>query len=531
MEPPLDAARALLARHFGYPGFRPLQERVVRAVLSGRDVLAVLPTGAGKSACFQVPALLGPGFTLVVSPLLSLMQDQVGSARARGLPAAALDSTLRAAGQREVVEAAAGARVRLLYTSPERLPRLVRELGALRAAPGRIAVDEAHCVSEWGDDFRPSYRAIGRHRLALGNPPVVALTGSATPEVRADIRRTLRFRAGAGEVVGSFDRRNLRFAVRRVDDEPGRLRALLELLGRADRVAIVYAPTRRTTEALSRTLARRGIRSAAYHAGLPAEVRRLALERFLDDDLEVIVATCAFGMGIDKPTVRLVVHWMMPPTPESYYQEAGRAGRDGAAADCVLLHRLGDAELHRRQLAVTFPPRDVVERAWRDPTGAGLPANVLASVERLRGELHPGHGPVRWDRVERRHAVALRRLAAMEAYATGRGCRRRALMGWFGERLPRCAGCDRCPAPPSPAPRDAVHSAEPGGSPLRARLGAWRDAVAHAAGLPRADVLPDAVLDALAAARPASRRALGLVPGFGPRAMARFGEALLALLR
>ncbi|HJS47388.1 MAG TPA: RecQ family ATP-dependent DNA helicase, partial [Gemmatimonadales bacterium] len=402
MEPSLDAARALLARHFGYRDFRPLQERVVAALLAGRDVLGVLPTGAGKSACFQVPAHLGEGVTLVVSPLISLMQDQVAAARARGLSAAALHSSQPAAEQREALTDAAAGRLRLLYTSPERLPRLARELGERGVRPARLAVDEAHCISEWGHDFRPSYRGLGRHRLALGGPPVVALTGSATPAVRADIRATLRFRPGAGEVVGSFDRRNLRFAVRLVAGEAERLEVLLALLGAADRVALVYAPTRRLTEALSRTLGRRGYRAAPYHAGLSPDLRRATLDRFLDDDVEVVVATSAFGMGIDKPTVRLVVHWMMPPTPESYYQEAGRAGRDGGRADCVLLHAGGDAGLHRRQLDVTFPPRRLVERAWRDPGLTGLAPNVRASVERLRGELRPERGAVRWQRVDRR---------------------------------------------------------------------------------------------------------------------------------
>lgn len=530
MEPSLDAAGVLLARHFGHPGFRPLQERIVRPVLAGRDVLGVLPTGAGKSACFQVPALLGGGFTLVISPLISLMQDQVEAARARGLPATALNSALPASVQRDAVAAAAAGRMRLLYASPERLPRLARELGEMGARPARLAVDEAHCISEWGHDFRPSYRALGRHRLALGSPPVVALTGSATPEVRVDIRRILRFRVGAAEVIGSFDRRNLRFRVVRVADEPGRLRALLGLLGGEDRVAIVYAPTRRVTEALSRTLGRHGYRAAPYHAGLPVEERRRTLDRFLDDDLEIVVATCAFGMGIDKPNVRLVAHWMMPPTPESYYQEAGRAGRDGAPADCVLLHREGDADLHRRQLAVTHPPRPVVERAWRDPGAAGLPPNVLASVERLRVELRPEQGPVRWERVEQRRQRAERRVAAMERYATGRGCRRRALVGWFGERLPRCAGCDRC-APSSAAARGpGPASGGDAAAPIREELCDWRNAVAAIAGLPREAILADQVLGAIAAARPVTRRALGLVPGFGPRAMARFGEAVLAIV-
>ena len=519
----------MLARHFGFPDFRPLQQRVVEAVLSGRDVLAVLPTGAGKSACFQVPAMLREGFTLVLSPLISLMQDQVASAQKRGLPAAALNSTLSAERQRAVLDQCAAGLVRLVYTSPERLPRLARELAERGIRPVAIAVDEAHCISEWGHDFRPSYRALGRLRAALGDPPVLALTGSATPDVRLDIRRTLRLRPGAAEVVGSFDRRNLAFTVRRVAGESGRLAALLAELGRADRVAIVYAPTRRLTEALARTLARHGRLAAPYHAGLAPPERKRTLQRFLDDDLEIVVATCAFGMGIDKPTVRLVVHWMMPPTPEAYYQEAGRAGRDGRRAHCVLLHRVGDAALHRRQLDVTFPGRAVIERARHDPEQLGrMPAAVQASIHRLARELGPDPSSEGWQAIRARRRLAEQRIAAMEAYAGGTACRRRALVGWFGERLPRCSGCDRC----GPGHTVAAERTPPGrdAALLAGALTRWRDGVARAAGLPREDVLGDTALSGIACARPRDRRALGLVPGVGPRALARYAEPILALV-
>jgi ATP-dependent DNA helicase RecQ len=527
---PLAAARGLLARHFGFPDFRPLQHRVIEATLAGRDVLAVLPTGAGKSACFQVPAMLGEGFTLVLSPLISLMQDQVAAAEERGLPAAALNSSLPPAQQRAVLDRCAARGIRMLYTSPERLPRLARELAERGVQPAAIAVDEAHCISEWGHDFRPSYRALGRLREALGSPPVLALTGSATLEVRQDIRRTLRFRPGAAEVVGSFDRRNLSFAVRRVAAEADRLTLLLDELGRADRIAIVYAPTRRTTEALARTLARHGRLVAPYHAGLAAPERRRTLQRFLDDELQVVVATCAFGMGIDKPTVRLVAHWLLPPTPESYYQEAGRAGRDGRPARCVLLYRTGDAALHRRQLDVTFPEQKVLEQARRDPGQvARQPAAIQASIARLLRELGPDPSPARWEAVRARRRLAGRRIAAMEAYAEGRSCRRRALMSWFGERLPRCSGCDRC------GPR-RVSSNDPGiapagcDDPLAEGLMRWRDGVARAAGLPRHDVLADMALSGIVDARPPDRRALGRIPGVGPRTLACFAEPILALV-
>ncbi|HXE56479.1 MAG TPA: ATP-dependent DNA helicase RecQ, partial [Gemmatimonadales bacterium] len=442
----LALARELLRRHFGHPDFRPAQRRVVQSVLAGRDTLAVLPTGGGKSICFQIPALVSGGLTVVVSPLVSLMQDQVAALRARGIPAAVLNSTLSRPAQDEVRRALRDRAVPLVYVAPERLDRLVRELAGWGVRPALLAVDEAHCISEWGEDFRPAYRSIHRARRRLGAPPVVALTGSATPEVRADIVRTLGMRRPDVHLA-SFDRPNLWFGVRRVRDERERHRALRELLRGEDRVAIVYAATRNLTEAIARSLRYDGVRVAPYHAGLDKETRAGVLEAFLADELEVVVATCAFGMGIDKPSVRLVVHWTMPPTLESYYQEAGRAGRDGHPARCVLLYRKGDAELHRRQLEVTFPPKRLVEAVWRRKRPVGVPGNVLESIERLRRELTPERGPVDWRPVDRRRAAAERRIDAMRRYAEADGCRRAALLGYFGERPRRCSGCSACGAP------------------------------------------------------------------------------------
>jgi ATP-dependent DNA helicase RecQ len=443
-----DTAEELLRRHYGHPGFRPVQGRVIRSVLDGHDVLAVLPTGGGKSVCFQVPALASGGLCLVVSPLISLMQDQVGGARSRGISAAAFHSALSAGEAATALREAAAGRLTLLYTSPERLPRLGREL---RAAGGRIAllaIDEAHCISEWGHDFRPEFRAIGAVRAALGHPQTVALTGSATPQVRSDISRVLGLGAsrpgGARVHVASFDRRNLRFESRRVESERERFETLLALLRRGE-TAIVYAPTRKATETLALALRHAGHVAAPYHAGLDSETRAEVLDAFLEDRIGIVVATSAFGMGIDKPGVRRVVHWSMPPTPESYYQEAGRAGRDGAAADCVLLLRRGDATLHRRQLDVTFPDRELLEALWagrRDP--ARVAANVRESAERLRAELHREGSRPDWSRVAARRRAAERRIDIMWQYAAGRRCRREALLEYFGERLTRCAGCDRC---------------------------------------------------------------------------------------
>ncbi|MGD2136570.1 MAG: RecQ family ATP-dependent DNA helicase, partial [Gemmatimonadales bacterium] len=344
----LADAEVLLRRTWGYDRFRHHQRRVVLAGLRGRDCLAVLPTGGGKSLCFQVPGLLLGGLTLVVSPLISLMQDQVAALRARGLPAAYLSSTQKRAVQESVWQAAGSGTLKLLYVAPERLPQLVTRLPRLRVP--LLAVDEAHCISEWGHEFRPHYRAIGRHRATLGRPPTVALTATATPHTRADIVRVLSLRRPV-TVVGSFDRPNLRFAVVRVQTERERLDLLCRRLRRVrDASAIVYVPTRDRTDGVAQVLKERGFRALPYHAGLPGRARKGLLSRFLDGRCRVIVATNAFGMGIDKPDVRLVAHLGVPPRPEAYFQEAGRAGRDGNPSTCVVYWLPGDLVL-ARQLA------------------------------------------------------------------------------------------------------------------------------------------------------------------------------------
>jgi ATP-dependent DNA helicase RecQ len=514
-------ARCLLQHHFGYPDFRPSQIPVIQSILDRRDTLAVLPTGGGKSICFQVPALVLGGLTLVVSPLISLMQDQVEAARARGLSAACLNSALKKAEQAEVRESIARGTLRLLYVSPERLEKLSLELEAGHIRPTLLVVDEAHCIAEWGHDFRPSYRKLARARYRLGSPQAVGLTGSATPSVRQAIARTLRLRSGYAAHLGSFDRSNLWFGAVRVESEAERLRALLELLRGDDAMAIVYAPTRGTTEAIARALSEAGHRAAPYHAGLTKERRMMTLEAFLRDRIDVVVATCAFGMGIDKPNVRLVVHWAPPATPEAYYQEAGRAGRDGEFARCVLLWRPSDAALHRRQLDVTFPPRNKLERIWSGPQGrVGVPANVLESAERLRRELRPERGPVDWRPVALRRKEAELRILAVERYARGSGCRRARLVGYFGEKLKRCAGCDRCGATAThPVSREISQRLSRLRRALASRPGAW-------GGCP---LEPDTLLR-LAKDPPPSATALADVPGVGPALTARLGSLILESL-
>lgn len=441
----LAAAEQVLQSHFGHAHFRPSQRPVVQAVLHGHDVLAVLPTGAGKSACFQVPAMLVPGLTVVVSPLISLMADQVAACRQRGIPAAALTSASTSSDRRATLAALGEGALKLLYLSPERLQ-------GFTAPPnirvGLLAVDEAHCISEWGHDFRPAFRAIGEWRERHGRPPTVALTGSATPPVRADIRSVLALGQGraVSEVVSSFDRPNLRFEVVQVRCERLRIRALLACLDRAEPIAIVYTPTRSVTEALTRALRFAGFDAVPYHAGLTHEYRATALDRFRAARLQVVVATCAFGMGIDAPNVRLVVHWQAPPTLEAYYQEAGRAGRDGAPARCVLLHRPDDVGLLGSELETSHPPRKVVQDLLRHPDRlARAPSKVQEVVRRLAAEQGAGREPD-WELHLRRRRLAEERLGALARYAGGRGCRRRELLKYFGETLRHCAGCDTCPA-------------------------------------------------------------------------------------
>lgn len=503
---------------------------MVHAVLAGRDVLAVLPTGGGKSICFQVPALAKGGIAIVVCPLISLMQDQVAAACARGIPAAALHSGLDAAEQSALLTRAGSGALRLLYLSPERLARSAGQLRAILGVPTLFVVDEAHCIVEWGEDFRPSYRRLREARWRLGQPQALALTATATPDTREAIvkalalgRRYGRGPEGCEQQLGSFDRPNLWLGVIRVRDERERLTRLNALLDTDDGTALVYAPTRGSTERVAASLRDAGFRAAAYHAGLPRERRAAVLRGFLADELKVVVATCAFGMGIDKPDVRLVVHWTVPATPESYFQEAGRAGRDGRLSRCVVLWRPDDTAIHRRQLDVTFPAPVLVERAWREPTAARrLPSSVAASVERLRGELDPDRGPVNWRPVLRRRQRAAARLQVMERYLSGAGCRRAALLGYFGERAPhRCAGCDGC-APPRVAARLPAAAAE--------RLRRLQGAFAGRPGAWGGALLEPPTLVRLALHPPDGPEALAAVPGVGPVIAERYGRTILRAL-
>ncbi len=502
----MEAARSVLRERFGYPDFRPGQADLVCAVLGGRDGLGILPTGGGKTVCYQVPALLQGGVTVVVSPLISLMDDQVGRARQVGLRAAALTSTLPRKQLRDLLSECRRGQLDLILVAPERF-EVLSFLTVLREMPvSLVAVDEAHCISEWGHDFRPSYRRFGAVCRSLGCP-VLALTATATPPVRDDITRVLRLRRPV-RVVGSFDRPNLSWAVIGAAGHRQKVLSIWSHLANGSEPAIVYGGTRRTVEAVRRYLAGQGLPAAAYHAGLNPDERHRVQSGFMAGTIRIVVATNAFGMGVDKADVRTVLHYQLSGSLEGYYQEAGRAGRDGGQAICLALHGPHDGRLHRAFVDRSRPPPRLLKRVWRAldrawrsdrrPVSARIltPAlrkgltleaveaalAALASqgvVTSAPGEARatptnggtgpapgregekgtppsspgslcwapvPGADPPDLGRARRLRRAALAKVEAVSRYATTRRCRRRTILEYFGERdAPvRCGRCDRC---------------------------------------------------------------------------------------
>ena len=409
--PLLTRARAALKSFFGYEAFRPGQERVIRAALAGRDVLAILPTGAGKSVCFQVPALCLPGYTLVISPLISLMADQARALRQAGIAAACLNSAVAAQERREILARTAAGERKLLYLAPERLQSEEFRRFAAQLPPALVAIDEAHCVSQWGHNFRPDYAEIAAFIESLPKrPPVCAFTATATAEVRDDIANLLGLREPC-LVTASFDRPNLSFAVRRPKNRKTELLALCR--ERAGQSGIVYCQTRKNVEDIHALLAENGIPAARYHAGLSLEERRAGQEDFVHDRRPVMVATNAFGMGIDKSNVSFVIHYNLPLDLEGYYQEAGRAGRDGEPADCILLYAASDLRTAEFLLDAGLDEREDLDPELRERL-------------RLQGR---------------------QRLRRMAAYATATTCLRRVILSYFGEEAPTsCGNCGNCRA-------------------------------------------------------------------------------------
>ena len=361
--PTIAQARAALRDSFGYDDFRPGQTKAIESVLSGKDTLVVLPTGGGKSVCYQIPALILPGLTVVVSPLISLMKDQVDALEARSLPAAFINSTLTSSQVADRLNRAARGEIRLLYMAPERfdfgnVAGRLKDIGV-----SLLAIDEAHCISQWGHDFRPSYLRVADARKRIGSPPTVALTATATPEVRDDICRQLEL-SDPNTIITGFDRTNLTYHVLPARNEAEKDDLLVETLAENEGLAVVYASTRKAVDRLAFLLEQRGIEAAGYHAGLDDTHRREVQEAFMTEKIRAIVATNAFGMGIDKPNVRIVIHHSMPGTLEAYYQEAGRAGRDGQHSEVFLLHSFPDRFTHEFFIKGSYPERKVVETVY-----------------------------------------------------------------------------------------------------------------------------------------------------------------------
>ncbi len=389
----------LLKTHFGYEQFRPLQEEIIQTVLAGTDSLVIMPTGGGKSLCYQIPALHLPGLTLVISPLISLMKDQVDALTANGIPAAFWNSSLSIKEQKDVRENAQAGNLKLLYIAPERLkiPAVREFLRSLTIS--LIAVDEAHCISEWGHDFRPEYRNLRILREDLPNVPCIALTATATLNVREDISDQLTLRSGK-RFVASFDRPNLTYHVYPKRESFDVLLAVLRKY--TGQSVIVYCFTRKDTEDLAVDLNAEGFKALPYHAGLDPAVRKRTQEQFIRDEISIVTATIAFGMGIDKPDVRAVIHCDLPKNIEGYSQETGRAGRDGEPADCILFYSPGDA----------YKQHHFIDE-------------ITDANERLS---------------------ARKKLEEMILYCERKGCRRKCILEYFGESYEKasCNGCDRC---------------------------------------------------------------------------------------
>ncbi len=493
-----QAARDLL----GSEGFRPGQEEALQAVCSGRDTLAVLPSGAGKSLVYTIAGELLAGPVVVLSPLIALQRDQVQRLTALGLSAAVLNSSESATDQQAALDGLRDGTVRFLFLAPEQLAR-AQVTAALRAtAPALLVVDEAHCVSSWGHDFRPDYLRLGAVAEQLGGPTLLALTATAAPPVRAEIVERLRM-SDPAVVVAGFDRPEITIEVEHHADAEHKTRALLDRAEQetARGVGIVYSATRAGTEQLAEALQQRGLRAAAYHAGLPGKVRSEVQRAFMADELDVVVATSAFGMGIDKPDVRFVLHSEPADSLDSWYQEIGRAGRDGEPAVAVLFFRQEDLGL-RRFFAAGVPAEEDLQQV-AGLVRAGDAAGEQVDIRALREETSRGASPLTRDLnlldevgavvladdgtvapapdgpapgaaaaaarelAEHHQRVDESRIDMVRAFADTTGCRRQVLLGYFGEQLAEpCGNCDTCRDGTATQDREARPGPDAGAFPV-----------------------------------------------------------------
>lgn len=488
---------ATLKQYFGYDEFRPLQKEIIERVIAQEDCLVLMPTGGGKSLCFQLPALLQKGITIVVSPLISLMKDQVDALHGYGISAALLNSSLTGEEITEVIAKAKSGALKILYVTPERLALSQFEALVHTLDVSLFAIDEAHCISEWGHDFRPDYRNLKSLRLKFPNVPIIALTATATEKVRADIVRQLNL-PHPHIFTSSFNRQNLSYEVLPKKDSFGTILSLVSHY--KDESSIIYCFSRKDTETIADKLNGQGYKALTYHAGLSADTRRNNQEKFIKDEVQIIVATIAFGMGIDKPDVRLVIHHSLPKSVEGYYQETGRAGRDGLPARCVLLFSIADKFKH----------------------------------EYFINQLQEG---------EEKEQV-LNNLNQSVQYGNLSGCRRKFLLRYFNEeyQADNCGNCDRCVAPvplatqkivsQKKALRPTVSFAENSDydTSLFEVLRQIRTSEAKRKGVPPYIIFGDKALREMTLYKPTTDAAFLNINGVGEKKLVQFGEVFMAAI-